>query len=298
MVRAPERLRPAHPPATFVPRVADTTELVRGDVFDPASLAVALAGVDTAYYLVHSLGTATSDFYKQELTSARNFAEAARDADVRRVICLGGLGRAGDELSPHLASRQDVGHLLCESDVETIEFRASVVLGSGSISFEMIRALVDRLPVLLTPRWVSSLCQPIAVEDVVAYLVVALDVPLRERCTIYEIGGADRVSYGGMMQAYARSQHVRRSQVHPHVQGAGRPPGWHCSHRHRGRPGPADQDRRPLRLRRQRAPRHPGLPTHAHHRGAGEATGGDAVRMDVPRTRRRRLRGARRRSGA
>ena len=213
MVRDPERLRPAHPPATFVPRVAGTTELARGDVFDPASLLMALAGVDTAYYLVHSLGTTTGDFYEQELTSARNFAKAAREADVRRVIYLGGLGLAGDTLSPHLASRQDVGRLLCESGGETIEFRASVVLGSGSISFEMIRALVDRLPLLLTPRWVSSLCQPIAVEDVVAYLLAALDVPLRDRCTIYEIGGADRVSYGGMMEAYARAQHVRRPMI-------------------------------------------------------------------------------------
>jgi uncharacterized protein YbjT (DUF2867 family) len=213
MVRDPERLRPSNPPASFVPRVADTTELVKGDVFDPASLARALTGADTAYYLVHSLGTSTGDFYEQELTSARNFAKAARDAGVRRVIYLGGLGRSEDKLSPHLASRQDVGRVLCESGAETIEFRASVVLGSGSISFEMIRALVDRLPVLVTPRWVDSLAQPIAVEDVVAFLVAALDVPVRERCTVYEIGGADRVSYGGMMQAYARSQGVQRPTI-------------------------------------------------------------------------------------
>lgn len=213
MVRDPERLRPVHPPASFVPRVAETTEVVRGDVFDPASLAPALAGVDTAYYLVHSLGTAAGDFHEQELVSARNFSEAARVAGVRRIIYLGGLGRPGDKLSTHLASRQDVGRILCESGAETIEFRASVILGSGSISFEMIRGLVDRLPVLLTPRWVSTLAQPIAVEDVLAYLVAALDVPLSERCTIYEIGGADRVSYGAMMQAYARSQGMRRLMI-------------------------------------------------------------------------------------
>jgi uncharacterized protein YbjT (DUF2867 family) len=213
MVRDPERLRPPRPPANFVPRVSDSTDVVRGDVFDPASLASALADADTAYYLVHSLGAAIGDFYAQELESARNFAEAARTAGVRRLVYLGGLGRAGDELSPHLASRQDVGRILCESGAETIEFRASVVLGSGSTSFEMIRALVDRLPLLLTPRWVNSLAQPIAVEDVVSYLLAALDIRLQEPCTIYEIGGADQVSYGDMMQAYARSQGVRRPMI-------------------------------------------------------------------------------------
>ncbi len=210
MVRDPERLRPAVAPRSFVARVAESTELVQGDVFDRPSLAEALRDVDTAYYLVHSLGTATEDFYQQELVSARNFGEAARGAGVRRIIYLGGLGHSQDQLSAHLASRQDVGRLLCASGAETIEFRASVILGSGSISFEMIRGLVDRLPLMITPRWVNSLAQPIAVEDVVTYMVAALDVDVREHCTIYEIGGADRVSYLGMMQAYARSQDLRR----------------------------------------------------------------------------------------
>ena len=193
--------------------MADTTDLVRGDMFDPASLLEALSGVDTAYYLVHSLGSTSEDFYERELASARNFAEAVRAAGVRRVIYLGGLGRASDTLSSHLASRQDVGRLLCESGAETIEFRASVVLGSGSISFEMIRGLVDRVPVMITPKWVRTLAQPIAVEDVISYLVAALDVPVRERCTVYEIGGADRVSYAGMMEVYARSQGLRRPMI-------------------------------------------------------------------------------------
>ncbi len=213
MVRDPQRLRPTAAPASFVPRMADITDLVRGDMFDPASLLQALSGVDTAYYLVHSLGSTSEDFYEQELASARNFAEAVHAAGVRRVIYLGGLGRAGDTLSSHLASRQDVGRLLGESGAETIEFRASVILGSGSISFEMIRGLVDRVPVMITPKWVRTLAQPIAVEDVVSYLVAALDVPLRERCTVYEIGGADRVSYAGMMRAYARSQGLRRPMI-------------------------------------------------------------------------------------
>jgi uncharacterized protein YbjT (DUF2867 family) len=210
LARDPERLRPAHAPAAFVPRVSPDTEIVRGDILDPTSLAEACAGVDTAYYLVHSMGADSGDFRERESASARNFAEAARVAGIRRIIYLGGLGKPGDTLSSHLASRQDVGRLLCESGAETIEFRASVILGSGSTSFEMIRGLVDRLPVLITPRWVNTLTQPIAVEDVLAYLVAALDVHPPERCTVYEIGGADTVSYGGMMKAYAKSQGLKR----------------------------------------------------------------------------------------
>jgi len=213
LARDPERLRPTRAPASFVPRVAASTEVVGGDLLDPASLVDAFASVDTAYYLVHSMAGGTGDFYERELASARSFAEAARNAGTRRIIYLGGLGKAEEGLSSHLASRQDVGRLLCESGAETIEFRASVILGSGSISFEMIRGLVDRLPVMITPRWVENLTQPIAVEDVLGYLIAALDVGLSDRCAIYEIGGTDRVSYGGMMQAYARSQGLRRAVV-------------------------------------------------------------------------------------
>jgi uncharacterized protein YbjT (DUF2867 family) len=213
LARDPERLRPDRAPGSFVPRVAASTELVRADLLDAVSLPSVFAGVDTAYYLVHSLGAPPAEFYERELASARNFAEAARTAGVRRVIFLGGLGSSNDVLSSHLASRQDVGRLLCECGAETIELRASVILGSGSISFEMIRGLVDRLPVMLTPRWVDSMAQPIAVEDVIDYLVAALDVPLSGRCEVYEIGGADRVSYAGMMRAYARSQGLKRITV-------------------------------------------------------------------------------------
>jgi uncharacterized protein YbjT (DUF2867 family) len=213
LARNPERLRPSHAPGSFVPRVSSDTEVVRGDLFDPASLLPALSAVDTAYYLMHSLGAPYEDFREREVSGARNFAEAARAAGVRRVIYLGGLGREDDTLSSHLASRQEVGRLLCGSGAETIEFRASVILGSGSVSFEMIRGLVDRLPVMLTPRWVDTLAQPIAIEDVIAYLVAALDVPVDDPCTVYEIGGADTVSYGGMMQAYARSQGLKRWMV-------------------------------------------------------------------------------------
>jgi uncharacterized protein YbjT (DUF2867 family) len=213
LARDPERLRPTQAPGSFVPRVGAGTEVVRGDVLDPASLVEAFAGVDTAYYLVHSMGAGVGDFYERELASARNFAAAARAAGTRRIIYLGGLGSGGDKLSSHLASRQDVGRLLCESGAETIEFRASVILGSGSVSFEMIRGLVDRLPVMVTPRRVETLCQPIAIEDVLAYLLAALDVAPSQRCAVYEIGGVDRLSYGGMMAAYARSQGLKRLVV-------------------------------------------------------------------------------------
>jgi uncharacterized protein YbjT (DUF2867 family) len=156
------------------------------------------------------MGEETGSFLERESTSARNFAEAARAAGIRRIIYLGGLGRPEDGLSSHLASRQDVGRLLRESGAQPVEFRASVILGSGSTSFEMIRGLVDRLPVLIAPRWVNTLAQPIAVEDVLAYLLAALDVVLPEPCATYEIGGADKVSYGEMMKAYAASQGLRR----------------------------------------------------------------------------------------
>lgn len=210
LARDPRRLRPAQAPSSFEPRVAEQTEVVQGDVLDPGSLSAALADVDTAYYLVHSLGAGEGHLHERELTAAHNFAAAAQEAGVRRIIYLGGLGNPADSLSSHLASRQDTGRVLRESEAEVIEFRAAVVLGSGSVSFEMIRGLVDRLPVMITPRWVDTLTQPIAIEDVTAYLLAALDVEVTERFTVYEIGGADRVSYGGMMRAYARSQGLKR----------------------------------------------------------------------------------------
>jgi uncharacterized protein YbjT (DUF2867 family) len=202
LARDPERLRG---------RVAGATEIVRADVMNPADLAAAMVGVTDAYYLVHSMA-ASSDFASRDRSAATNFAEAAKQAGVRRIVYLGGLG-SGDQLSPHLASRQEVGRILRESGVPTIEFRAAVVIGSGSISFEMIRALVERLPVMITPRWVTINTQPIAIEDVVAYLRRALDRPL-EQSEIYEIGGPDRVSYEALMQEYARQRGLRRWMMH------------------------------------------------------------------------------------
>jgi uncharacterized protein YbjT (DUF2867 family) len=184
--------------------------VVAGDVLKPETLAPALDGVSTAYYLIHSMGS-VQDFEERDRTAARNFAMGAGKAGVRRIIYLGGLAH-GDDLSPHLRSRHEVGQLLRESGVPVLELRASIVIGSGSLSFEVIRALVERLPVLIAPRWVDVEAQPIAIDDLLAYLTAALDAPLEESC-VFEIGGADRVSYGDLMREYARQRGLRRAMI-------------------------------------------------------------------------------------
>jgi uncharacterized protein YbjT (DUF2867 family) len=199
LARRPEALRP---------RVSATTEVVRGDVLDAASLARALADIDTAYYLVHSMG-AGRDFAELDRRAALGFGRAAREAGVRRIVYLGGLGETADDLSPHLRSRQETGEMLRESGVPVIEFRASIVIGSGSLSYEMVRALTERLPVMICPRWVAIEAQPIAVDDVIAYLVGALELPV-SGSRIFEIGGPDVVSYGAIMREYARQRGLRR----------------------------------------------------------------------------------------
>jgi len=148
-------------------------------------------------------------FEQEDRQAAQNFADAARDSGVQRIIYLGGLGNQGHALSAHLRSRHEVADTLRSSGIPTIEFRASIVIGSGSLSFEMIRALVQRLPVMICPRWVNVKAQPIAVEDVIAYLMAALALSGKEGC-ILEIGGADQVSYGEIMQEYARQCGLRR----------------------------------------------------------------------------------------
>jgi uncharacterized protein YbjT (DUF2867 family) len=201
MARRPDYLRT---------RVADTTEVVQGDVFDRDSLVQAMRGVSTAYYLVHSMSD-DGDFEVLERQAARTFGEAAREAGVERIIYLGGLG-SGEDLSAHLKSRHEVGHLLREYGVPTIELRASIVIGSGSLSFEMIRALVEKLPVMTTPAWVRVKAQPIAIEDVIAYLSEARTLEL-QGSRIFEIGGADVVSYGEIMREYAHQRGLRRVMI-------------------------------------------------------------------------------------
>jgi uncharacterized protein YbjT (DUF2867 family) len=201
LTRHPEALRQ---------RVAHGTEIVPGDVLDAASLATAMDGVHTAYYLVHAMGSAKS-FEEQDRRAAHAFAVAARNAGVQRIIYLGGLG-SGGKLSTHLRSRQEVGRILRESGIATLEFRASIVIGSGSASFEMIRALVEKLPVMITPRWVKTRAQPIAIEDVIAYLMQALDSDIAES-KIFEIGGAEPVTYLDLMKEYARQRGLHRWMI-------------------------------------------------------------------------------------
>ena len=183
-------------------------ELVKGDVSDEASLAAALEGVAQAYYLVHAMGEDQADFRGRDLRQATTFAEACARAGVRRIIYLGGLGDADRLHSDHLASRQEVGTALGSAGVPVLEFRAAVIVGSGSASFEMIRHLTERLPFMITPRWVNTRCQPIGVRDVLAYLVEAQEHP--DVSGIYEIGGADVLDYRRMMLGYAEARGLRR----------------------------------------------------------------------------------------
>ncbi len=201
----------ARRPAALQSRVAATTEVVEGDLLDPASLDRALAGIGVAYYLVHSMG-AHGDYLEKDRVAARNFGEAARRAGVRRIVYLGGLATDEGSLSKHLRSRIETGEVLSASGVPVVEFRASVVVGSGSLSFELIRALVERLPVMICPRWVSTLAQPVGIDDVLAYLVAALHLPDSPSRT-FEIGGADQASYGDLMREYARQRGLKRLMI-------------------------------------------------------------------------------------
>ena len=152
----------------------------------------------------------SADFEKQDREAAENFGAAAKEAGVQRIIFMGGLGEETDpKLSSHLRSRHEVGRILRDSGVETIEFRASVVIGNGSLSYNLIRSLTDRLPVMICPRWLATPTQPIAVNDVLAYLLAALDLPPGQS-QVYEIGSSDVVSYGQLIQEYARQRGLRR----------------------------------------------------------------------------------------
>ncbi|MFF8600948.1 SDR family oxidoreductase [Streptomyces sp. NPDC015232] len=195
---------------------ADRVETVRGDVTDAASLRTAFAGVDVAYYLVHSMSS-TPDFEATDRLAARTFAAEARAAGVRRIVYLGGLvprGAPEHALSPHLRSRTEVGRILLDSGVPTTVLRAAVVIGSGSASFEMLRYLTERLPVMVTPSWVDSRVQPIAVRDVLRLLVASAGMPPDVNRT-FDIGGPDVLTYREMMQRYAEVAGLRRRLIVP-----------------------------------------------------------------------------------
>jgi uncharacterized protein YbjT (DUF2867 family) len=199
----------ARKPDSFRDSVKDSTQVVQGDVLDATSLDAALEGVHTAYYLVH-LMSGSKNFEKEDRQAASNFAQAAKKAGVSRIVYLGGLGDdAEPKLSPHLRSRHEVGKILRDSGVDTVEFRAGMVVGAGSTSYQLMKSLTDRLPVMLCPRWLATATQPIAVDDVLAYLLAAKDLPIGES-RIFEIGGPDVVTYGDLIREYARQRGLRR----------------------------------------------------------------------------------------
>ena len=181
---------------------SDDIEMAKADVSDAAALRKALADCDVAYYLIHSLGTGSS-FEQRDRDAARAFADAAREAGVKRIVYLGGMisGQEGD-LSPHLRSRAEVGDILLDSGVPTAALQAAVIIGSGSASFEMLRYLTERLPAMITPKWVTTRIQPIAVRDVLRYLVGAATLPADVNRR-FDIGGPDVLTYADMMRRYA-----------------------------------------------------------------------------------------------
>ena len=203
LVRDPHRLNYTPP---------ESVEIRRGDLLDPLSLPASLQGIDISYYLVHSMADGVSGYLERDLTAASNFAAAARDAGVQHIIYLGGLGKCDKSISSHLEARQRVGDILRQSGVPVTEFRAAIIIGSGSMSFEMIRYLTEFLPVLFTPRWIDTLCQPIAIENVLDYLLLCLAEP-RSAGSIFEIGGPDVLTYAEIMRRYAMVRQLIRPQI-------------------------------------------------------------------------------------
>jgi uncharacterized protein YbjT (DUF2867 family) len=191
----------------------EQVEIAEADALDGDALRTALAGIDVAYYLIHSIDTG-SNFAETDRRAARTFAAAAKEAGVRRLVYLGGLAPDDEELSAHLRSRSEVGQIMLESGVPTAVLRAAVIIGSGSASFEMLRYLTERLPAMICPRWVRSRIQPIAVVDVLRYLVGAAMLPA-EVSRAFDIGGPDVLTYEQMMQRYAEVAGLRRRLIVP-----------------------------------------------------------------------------------
>ncbi len=189
-------------------RLPPGAEAVNGDLLQPETLTQALAGIDTVYYLVHSMAAGRAGFETRERTAAINFITAAANAGIRRVIYLGGLGETGSGLSEHLQSRLEIGNLLKAAPFATTFLRAAIILGRNGASFEMIRCLVERLPVMITPRWVSTRCQPIAVDDVIRYLTGCLHDE-RTAGETFDIGGPEILTYREMMERFAAIENKR-----------------------------------------------------------------------------------------
>jgi len=203
LVRNPERLNI---------QSGGDVEIRQADLLNIDSLEGVMQGVEVAYYLVHSMADGVHGFIERDYTTADNFGIAAREAGVKRIIYLGGLGECDKFISPHLEARQHVGNVLRNSGVPVTEFRAAIVIGSGSMSFEMIRYLTERLPILFTPKWITTLCQPIAINNILDYLTQSLTVP-RSIDSVFEIGGPDVLTYEDIMQGYATARHLNRRLV-------------------------------------------------------------------------------------
>jgi len=187
---------------------SSSVEIVSGDVMSPRTLIPALKGVHTAYYLIHNMSSGRG-YAARELDSAYNFATAAEEAGVQHIIYLGGLADPNQDIAPHMRSRIKTGEVLREGKVPVTEFRAGVIVGSGSISFEMIRFMTDQFPILPGPRWLKNKSQPIATQNVVDYLLAALGTS-NGHDKIFEIGGPDVKIYSGLMLTYARLRGLRR----------------------------------------------------------------------------------------
>jgi len=206
MVRPPEALNLSVP-------LKNEPEVVYGDLLDPDSIEKALDGIDIAYYLVHSMGGKSfremAKFEERDRTAAQNFVNAADKTGLDRIIYLGGLGETSGHISPHLASRQEVGKVLSSGQSKATVFRAAVIIGAGGAGFEIIRYLVERLPIMLCPRWIYTQSQPIAVENVLDYLAGALETPETAGAT-FDIGGPEVLSYVDLMRMYARVRRLKR----------------------------------------------------------------------------------------
>ncbi len=203
VARTPRKLDPAP--------WRDQVEVVRADIAD--DLTEAMTGIDTAVFLVHSIGEG-KDWIARERAIAESFRRSAERAGVGRIVYLGGLGDDHSELSAHLRSRHDVGAVLADGPIETVELRAAVVIGAGSASFEMLRYLTEVLPVMVTPKWVDTLCQPISIRDVLHYLVSVIEEPA-PLAGVLEIGGPDVVSYAEMMAVYAQQAGLKKRRLIP-----------------------------------------------------------------------------------
>ena len=189
-------------------------ELMEFDVFDLESLTNACRGSQAAYYLIHSMNPDEKEFARADRQAAENMVQAAEDADIKRIIYLGGLGEKDETISKHLLSRIEVGEILLSGKVPTTVLRAAMIIGAGSASFEILRYLVERLHFMVTPKWVRILSQPIAVRDVLDYLVASLESPGTENDT-FDIGGPEVLSYNSLMQLYAEEAGLNKRLIIP-----------------------------------------------------------------------------------